>query len=474
MRSGTQQLEDFDDEGALWGYARRKFSTRAVTTFTLFKTAQATLPPSLKHVLTDAPTIMSIGGGPGNDIYGYVLFEKYSNAISGGEADGSGAGAGGEGCDGGGGGSGGGGIDGGSGGGGDNGGTPAAVSTPAADTGLRGAGGGGGGGGGGGDRIDSDAAAAILPIARPSDVAGGDHVEVPRPSPPPLAATLPTSTPTPLPVPPQASLPTAAAAEGGAANGAPLPILLTLPSETSSGKKPSALPPPPPTATVKSGATLHVLDFAPGWGKMVAKVAEVSGQDIQFHTCNLKSSFDSRDNETLRRLLSLPAPTLAPMTASASAALATPPASATASARMSTSTSAAAPASPQPSPLARPSASASAAASAPTLAAMTSDGDAQKPLVFLFCYVLNEVFGKTMDSRGFDLVAKLMKCAAEADPAGQRPVLCLFREPNEWTEIQLLRRHPEWVDGQDYWKLPTGGLMVCCSHARRHALKKPS
>jgi hypothetical protein len=28
--------------------------------------------------------------------------------------------------------------------------------------------------------------------------------------------------------------------------------------------------------------------------------------------------------------------------------------------------------------------------------------------------------------------------------------------------IELLKRHPEWVGGVDYWKLVTGGLMVYC------------
>jgi hypothetical protein len=55
---------------------------------------------------------------------------------------------------------------------------------------------------------------------------------------------------------------------------------------------------------------------------------------------------------------------------------------------------------------------------------------APQPIVFVFCYVLNEVFGKSMDSRGFELVATLLHHAADSNPAG---ALCLFREPNEWT-----------------------------------------
>ena len=89
MRRGEQKAEDFEDEGALWGYAKRKFSTRAVTTFTLFKAAHAALPAELKFMLTDGPTVLSIGGGPANDIYGFVLFDKYRSA-SNGRASGSG------------------------------------------------------------------------------------------------------------------------------------------------------------------------------------------------------------------------------------------------------------------------------------------------------------------------------------------------------------------------------------------------
>lgn len=80
MRKGLQVLGDFDDLDALWGYTRRKFFSRAITAFELFRSAEETLRAASTDgackVFRNA-TVYSIGGGPGNDLYGYLLFEKY-------------------------------------------------------------------------------------------------------------------------------------------------------------------------------------------------------------------------------------------------------------------------------------------------------------------------------------------------------------------------------------------------------------
>ena len=171
---------------------------------------------------------------------------------------------------------------------------------------------------------------------------------------------------------------------------------------------------------------------------MVAKVAEASGQQISFHSCNLKSPFDSPDNEALRRLTAPALPIHPPKPASPEVPAHSPPRSP--------------PCSP-PQLLLGPGSSAS------------KGNSNQPPIVFLFCYVLNEVFGKSKDPSGFDLVAKLMQYAAET----RRAHLFLFREPNEWAQLILLQRNPSWVEGVDYWRLDSpglvpgsGGLMVHC------------
>lgn len=84
MRTGQQVLTDFEDSGALWGYARRKFSSRAVVSYELFCSARATLLASssergsdVASVLDSNPTVVSIGGGPGNDMFGFLLYQRY-------------------------------------------------------------------------------------------------------------------------------------------------------------------------------------------------------------------------------------------------------------------------------------------------------------------------------------------------------------------------------------------------------------
>jgi len=74
MRKGFQSIQDFHDPVALWGYTRRKFFSRAITAFELFRSAKE------RKVLlnyNEDSFICSIGGGPGNDLFGFLLFQKY-------------------------------------------------------------------------------------------------------------------------------------------------------------------------------------------------------------------------------------------------------------------------------------------------------------------------------------------------------------------------------------------------------------
>lgn len=77
MRQGRQIATDFDDTSALWGYARRKFSIRAVAAFALIESAVKVQP---RMMLEDITCVVSMGGGPGNDLFGYLLFQKYGRS----------------------------------------------------------------------------------------------------------------------------------------------------------------------------------------------------------------------------------------------------------------------------------------------------------------------------------------------------------------------------------------------------------
>lgn len=111
MRKGIHTAMDFHDNvPALWIYTKRKFSSRAITTFELLRSAQEslrrTMPmvtsatsslleesvrkqrgqqqrpfhfPSCSNTIACTTTVLSIGGGPGNDLFGYLLFEKYGS-----------------------------------------------------------------------------------------------------------------------------------------------------------------------------------------------------------------------------------------------------------------------------------------------------------------------------------------------------------------------------------------------------------
>mmetsp|Transcript_15990 Transcript_15990/g.22542 ORF Transcript_15990/g.22542 Transcript_15990/m.22542 type:complete len:277 (+) Transcript_15990:1973-2803(+) len=94
MRKGLQIVSDFDDPVALWIYSKRKFFSRAITAFELLRNANTILLKVLdpdgtknnnesdsKHGnLFYNADILSFGGGPGNDLFGALLFEKYGDS----------------------------------------------------------------------------------------------------------------------------------------------------------------------------------------------------------------------------------------------------------------------------------------------------------------------------------------------------------------------------------------------------------
>ena len=77
MKKGKQTAADFEraGEGALWAYARLKWAPRALLIFEALRQAdQAGFLSMLPH---DKPwRILSLGGGPGNDLHGALLFRQ--------------------------------------------------------------------------------------------------------------------------------------------------------------------------------------------------------------------------------------------------------------------------------------------------------------------------------------------------------------------------------------------------------------
>ena len=84
-------------------------------------------------------------------------------------------------------------------------------------------------------------------------------------------------------------------------------------------------------------------------------------------------------------------------------------------------------------------------------------------VVYLLCYVLNEVMGPTGDPSCLRIIDRLWERAV-ASESGCTAIF-LFREPNQRAVRILLDHRPQWREGTDYWLLPAGGLVAV---ARRH------
>ena len=90
MKTGAQTRSDFTDEAALFGYAHYKFRLRGLTAYALLAAADAAHPSlraAFRHGprLARAPIIASIGGGPGNDAFGAMLWVRAHGGFPGGE-----------------------------------------------------------------------------------------------------------------------------------------------------------------------------------------------------------------------------------------------------------------------------------------------------------------------------------------------------------------------------------------------------
>jgi len=80
MKNSVQTRADFADTAALFGYAHYKFRLRGLTAYALFASAAAA-HPSLRAALVGSrergpPAIASVGGGPGNDAFGAMLWVR--------------------------------------------------------------------------------------------------------------------------------------------------------------------------------------------------------------------------------------------------------------------------------------------------------------------------------------------------------------------------------------------------------------
>ena len=94
MTKGTQDKNMFDNEDALWGYARQKFQERAMLVYTSFAILDPTEQPTelaqeectrRKHAweaLTSVKSICSVGCGPGCDAAGVLAFLHQFSADS--------------------------------------------------------------------------------------------------------------------------------------------------------------------------------------------------------------------------------------------------------------------------------------------------------------------------------------------------------------------------------------------------------
>jgi hypothetical protein len=101
MKKGVVTRHDFSNQGALWGYMKHKFTKRALLVFEAFHSILRPPPCTLcNHIANSSASssadpvlvrnqllkkcsssskafhVASIGGGPGNDLYGFVLFKE--------------------------------------------------------------------------------------------------------------------------------------------------------------------------------------------------------------------------------------------------------------------------------------------------------------------------------------------------------------------------------------------------------------
>jgi ubiquinone/menaquinone biosynthesis C-methylase UbiE len=71
MKHGSVSTQDFHNPGALWGYCQHKMTKRALLAFEAFRIGSE-LVPKILH--PEQLVVASVGGGCGNDLYGFTLF----------------------------------------------------------------------------------------------------------------------------------------------------------------------------------------------------------------------------------------------------------------------------------------------------------------------------------------------------------------------------------------------------------------
>ena len=87
MKVGEQQAVDFTS-GACWGYCKHKFERRVQQVCEAFGIGAARHTALQAALCTRANCVASIGGGPGNDLLGFVLFEKLGCCAAGSDVGG--------------------------------------------------------------------------------------------------------------------------------------------------------------------------------------------------------------------------------------------------------------------------------------------------------------------------------------------------------------------------------------------------
>jgi hypothetical protein len=77
MKKGRQELIDFEDEHALWGYVKSIFAKRAFNVCDSFLEIWHKDPRFAEALKGDqSPRVLSLGGGPGNCLVGFLVFER--------------------------------------------------------------------------------------------------------------------------------------------------------------------------------------------------------------------------------------------------------------------------------------------------------------------------------------------------------------------------------------------------------------